>query len=403
MTAKKFMKTNTITKNVSAIIDSVRKSGDKALVDFARRFDKVNLSPAKIRIPKERIAKAPKLVDPMVRRALDECARRIREFHYQEKKHAPSTWSYTKNGVRLGQFYAPMSAVGIYVPGGRFSYPSTVLMTAIPALMAGVERVAIVTPPARLSDEILAAAQIAGVTEIYQMGGPAAVAALALGTKTIVPVDIIVGPGNALVTEAKRQLFGSVGIDLLAGPSELVVVADDSAPADFVAADMAAQAEHDPDSRSILISLSKELVKQVKRAIPAALLKQCDLVYEPSAARAAERANAFAGEHVQIILRHPHEILDRLKNGGAFFLGAWSPAVMGDYWAGPSHVLPTDRSARFASGLSVMTFLKRSSFMDISSGAFQKGAPAALAIAEKEGLVQHANALRLRQNTKESS
>ncbi len=363
----------------------------------------MNLSQSKIRIPKERIAKAPKLIDPMIRRALDECARRIREFHYQEKKHTPTTWSYTKNGVRLGQFYSPMSAVGIYVPGGRFSYPSTVLMTAIPALMAGVERVAIVTPPARLTDEILAAAHIAGVTEIYQVGGPAAIAALALGTKTISPVDLVIGPGNALVTEAKRQLFGQVGIDLLAGPSELVVVADDSAPAEFVAADMAAQAEHDPDSRSILISLSKELVKNVKAAIPSSLIKQCELIYEPSAQRAAEQANAFAGEHVQIMLRRPQDMLDGLKNGGAFFLGAWSPAVMGDYWAGPSHVLPTDRSARFASGLSVMTFLKRSSFIDISSGAFHKGVPAALAIAEKEGLLQHANALRLRQESKESS
>jgi histidinol dehydrogenase len=296
-----------------------------------------------------------------------------------------------------------MPAVGIYVPGGRFSYPSTVLMTAIPALMAGVERVAIVTPPARLSFELLAAAHIAGVTEIYQVGGPAAVAALALGTKTIAAVDMIVGPGNALVTEAKRQLFGTIGIDSIAGPSELVVVADESAPAEFVAADLAAQAEHDPDSRSVLISISKQLIKDVKAAIPKSLLGQCELVYEPTVKRAALKANALAAEHVQIILRNPTDVLDQLKNGGAFFLGAWSPAVMGDYWAGPSHVLPTDRSARFASGLSVMTFLKRSSFIDISSGAFQKGAPAALTIAEKEGLVQHANALRLRQNAKESS
>ncbi|MBS1982892.1 MAG: histidinol dehydrogenase, partial [Bdellovibrionales bacterium] len=266
-----------------------------------------------------------------------------------------------------------------------------------------VERVAIVTPPARLSNEILAAAQIAGVREIYQVGGPAAVAALALGTKTIAPVDIIIGPGNALVTEAKRQLFGTVGIDLLAGPSELVVVADDSVRPEFVAADMAAQAEHDPDSRSVLISLSKSLVNDVRKFIPPLLLKQCDLVYERNVARAADKANALAGEHVQIMMRQPHQVLDRLKNGGAFFIGAWSPAVMGDYWAGSSHVLPTDRSARFGSGLSVMTFLKRSSFIDVSMGAFLKGSPAALAIAEKEGLVQHANALRVRQNAKELS
>jgi len=281
-------------------------------------------------------------------------------------------------------------------PGGRYSYPSTLLMTAIPARLAGVRRIAVVTPPSRLSDEVLAAANLGGVTEIYRVGGPAAIAALAIGTKSIPRVDLIVGPGNALVTEAKRQLYGEVGIDLLAGPSELVVLADESAPAQYIAADMAAQAEHDPDSRAILISLSKELVSRVKALIPKQLANRCVLIYEPERTKAIAKANDFAGEHVQIFMQRPQDCLDTLKNGGAFFINDWSPAVMGDYWAGPSHVLPTGRSARFASGLSVMTFLKRSSLIDISGAAYKKGWLSAYKMAETEGLIQHARALKSR-------
>ncbi len=386
---------------VEKIIAGVRKRGDAELIALAKKFDKINLSAKRLRVPEGRIKQAPRNIAPEMRRALESCARRIQDFHYQEKKHTPQSWTYLKDGVRLGQNYSAISSVGIYVPGGRFAYPSTVLMTAIPARLAGVERIAIVTPPARLSDEILAAAHIAGVSEIYQVGGPAAVAALAIGTKTIAPVDLIIGPGNAFVTEAKRQLFGEVGIDLLAGPSELVVMADDSANPVFVAADMAAQAEHDPDSRSVLISLSKEFIKKVADELPPSLAKQCDLIYEPDVNKAAKKADALAGEHVQLMMRRPQELLDTLKNGGTFFLDNWSPAVMGDYWAGPSHVLPTGRSARFGSGLSVMTFMRRSSFVDISSGAFKKGAPAALQMAEAEGLVKHANALKVRMNEEE--
>lgn len=384
---------------VERVIADVRKRGDAALIDLLRKHDKVRMAPGRLRVAPSKIAQAPKNISPDMRRALEACARRIQDFHYQEKKHAPQSWTYIKDGVRLGQNYSPVSAVGIYVPGGRFSYPSTVLMTAIPARLAGVQRIAIVTPPARLTEEILAAAQIAGVNEIYQVGGPGAVAALAIGTKTIAPVDLIVGPGNAFVTEAKRQLFGEVGIDLLAGPSELVVLADDSANAAFIAADMAAQAEHDPDSRSILISLSRPLISKVRAELPKEIAGQCDLIYEPDARRAAKKADALAGEHVQVMLQRPQESLDYLKNGGTFFLDAWSPAVMGDYWAGPSHVLPTGRSARFGSGLSVSTFLRRSSFVGISSGAFRKGAPAALQLAEAEGLEKHARAIKIRLNS----
>ncbi len=383
---------------VENVIQDVRKNGDRALIKFAKKFDKVSLSKNAIRVPVSRLKDAVKRIADEKRKAIEACARRIQEFHWEERKHVPQSWTTSKGGVRLGQIYNAIASVGIYVPGGRFAYPSTVLMTAIPARLAGVERIAIVTPPARLSDEILAAAQIAGVKEIYQVGGPAAVAALALGTSTIPKVDLIVGPGNAFVTEAKRQLFGEVGIDLLAGPSELVVVADDSADAACIASDMAAQAEHDPDSKSILISTSKALIKDTKENLAKAIHKQCDFYFFADIKKAVAKANDCAGEHVELMVRRPQDCLDTLKNGGTFFIGKWSPTAMGDYWAGPSHVLPTGRSARFGSGLSVMTFLRRSSLVEISSAAYARGWTAAHQVAELEGLVQHARSLRIRMN-----
>lgn len=387
---------------VAGVIADVRRNGDAALIRLTARFDKIRLTPRTIRVPAERFRRAFEALDSDMRRALEACARRIQEFHYQEKKRVPQSWTYLKDGVRLGQIYSPIEAVGVYVPGGRFSYPSTLLMTAIPARLAGVRRIAVVTPPARLSNEILAAAHVAGVQELYQVGGPAAVAALAIGTRSIPRVDLIVGPGNAFVTEAKRQLFGEVGIDLLAGPSELAVLADDSANAELVAADMAAQAEHDPDARSYLIALTKKILSDVRARVPADLKSRCILIYEPDRRKAIARANELAAEHVQILLQRPQDCLDTLKSGGAFFVNQWSPAVMGDYWAGPSHVLPTGRSARFASGLSVMTFLKRSSLIEISGGAYRRGWTAAHKMAQSEGLTQHARSISSRMAGEES-
>jgi len=286
--------------------------------------------------------------------------------------------------------------VGVYVPGGRFAYPSTVLMAAIPAKIAGVEKVVVATPPKNLNQEVLAAAYLAGVDEIYQVGGPVAVAALAIGTKTIPKVDLIVGPGNAFVTEAKRQLFGEVAIDLLAGPSELVILADSSASADFLAADLMAQAEHDPMARTILISMDKDLLKKVKALVPREKLYQCQLIFESSVTKAIEKLNKFAGEHVELMVRNPQSLLARVKNAGALFIGPYSPAVMGDYWAGPSHVLPTGRSATFSSGLSVANFMKRSSLIEIGPKAFIKGGKAAFQMAMAEGLLQHAKSIKVR-------
>jgi histidinol dehydrogenase len=385
-----------IQKIVEQVIASVRKDGDRALVRLAKRFDGVTLTPSTIRVPRSEIKGSLGRITRENRQALIACAKRIRLFHEAERKRIPGSWAVKKGGVRLGQIFSPIASVGIYVPGGRFSYPSTLLMTAIPARLAGVKRIAVVTPPARLSDEILAAASLAGVDEIYQVGGPGALAALAVGTKVIPKVDFILGPGNALVTEAKRQLFGEVGIDLLAGPSELVVVADDSASVTYIAADMAAQAEHDPDSRSYLVATSKDLLSQVKSLLPSELLKRCEFEKARDLADAARKANERAGEHVEILVKDVEAVLKILKNGGAIFIGPGSPAVMGDYWAGPSHVLPTGRSARFGSGLSVLTFLKHSSLIEISDAAYRRGWQSAHQMAEMEGLSQHAHSLRVR-------
>jgi histidinol dehydrogenase len=390
------MNDKSVRNAVEKIIRDVRRDGDAVLVREIERFEKVKISPNKFRVPLSAIKTAAARIDADLKKALEACARRIQDFHYNERKHITQSWTMAKNGVRMGQIYNPVSAVGIYIPGGRFSYPSTLLMTAIPARLAGVERIVVVTPAARLTDEILVAAKIAGVEEIYRVGGPSAVAALAIGTKTIPKVDLIVGPGNAYVTEAKRQLFGEVGIDLLAGPSELVVLADESAPAKLIAADMAAQAEHGPDSKSYLVCTSAAVIKDVRKFIPKEFLRQCELIQERDLTRAIAKANDLAGEHVELFVKRPQVCLDNLKNGGTFFLGEWSPTAMGDYWAGSSHVLPTGRSARFASGLSVMTFMRRSSLIEISSGAYAKGWTAAYRMAQAEGLVRHAESLKVR-------
>jgi len=385
-----------ITKDVAAIIRRVRKDGDLAVIRFAKIFDGVNLQSRQLKISPAIIKEASKKIDSAMKTALTICAARIKSFHLKEKKSAGKSWAAIEKGVKLGQIVNPVESVGVYVPGGRFSYPSTVLMTVIPAKVAGVKRIALVSPPKNITPELLVAAGIAGVSEIYQVGGVQAIAALAIGTKTIPKVDLIIGPGNAYVTEAKRQLFGEVGIDLLAGPSELVVLADRTAKPEFVAADMAAQAEHDPMSRAILISTDNKLVASVRNLLPKAKLSQCRLIYQPNMAKAVGLVNNFAGEHVGIFVKNSVKIVREIKNGGAIFVGPYSPAVMGDYWAGPSHVLPTGRSARFSSGLSVANFLKRSSLIQITPQAFRNGGKFAYKMAMAEGLREHANSIKIR-------
>lgn len=381
---------------VARYLEDVRRRGDRAVADLLRRFDGSTLPPRAWRVPPAEARRALAALPRDRRRALEASARNIRFFHEAEKRHAARSWRVTTAGRTVGQDVRPVAAAGLYVPGGRFAYPSTVLMTAIPAAVAGVPRVVVATPPRHLTPEVLAACALAGVHEIYRIGGVAAIGALAFGTATVPAVDLIAGPGGAWVTEAKRQVFGTVGIDMLAGPSEIVVVADGSVPADFVAADLMAQAEHDPLARAVLISTDGGALGAIRAAVAPGFRAQCDFVKVASLAAAAREASRRAPEHLSLAVRNPAGLLKQIPNAGAAFLGPWSPVAAGDYWAGPSHVLPTGRSARFASGLSVQTFLKRTSVIGLSRAGLKAAVRDAALFAESEGLTHHARSLEAR-------
>lgn len=376
----------------------IKRRGDAAVAEALRRFDGVSLTPGRWRVPASRMRSALRGL-PVSRRAiLTQAARQIERFHKAERRRLGGSWMETRGGVTVGQRIGPVESAGLYVPGGRFAYPSTVLMTAIPAKAAGVRRVVMTTPPRHLSDEVLAAAALAGVDELYQIGGVAAVGALAFGTRTVRRVDLIVGPGGAWVTEAKRQVFGEAGIDLLAGPSEIVLLADRTVPPAYVAADMMAQAEHDPLARSTVISPEAKVLSAVRLAVEPRFRGQCGFVKAKDWKDAVDRANAAAPEHLSLMVRNPEALLKGVRNAGAVFLGPWSPVAAGDYWAGPSHVLPTGRSARFSSGLSVQTFMKRSSVIKLSAETIRRNADSIAELAEAEGLRYHAASLRARKS-----
>jgi histidinol dehydrogenase len=381
---------------VTAILEDIQRLGDNALRSALRRFDGVDLKPAQWQIPLSRAKAALKNLPGDSRRTLEECAQRVRAFHRAELSHAPGSWRERIGGTVVGQEVRPVEAVGAYVPGGRFAYPSTVLMTCIPARVAGVRRVVVCTPPKHLTDEVLAAVALAEVDELYQIGGVAAVGAMAYGTKTVRPVDLIVGPGGAWVTEAKRQVFGNVGIDMLAGPSEIVILADRSVPPEWLAADLMAQAEHDPLARATLIATDARVLSSVRQAVDPAYRGQCQFLKAGNWSEAVDRANSIAPEHLALAVNRPGTFVPLIRNAGAIFVGGTSPVAAGDYWAGPSHVLPTARSARFSSGLSVQTFMKRTSVMEISRSMMIKASPVIARFAEAEGLRQHARSARLR-------
>jgi histidinol dehydrogenase len=381
---------------VRRILEDVRKRGDAAVAAALRRFDGVNLRPTEWRIRPGELKAALGRLAPERRAILAESVKNVRRFHEAERRRAMTVWTETRRGVTVGQRVTPVDAAGLYVPGGRFAYPSTVFMTAVPAKAAGVRRVVMVTPPRHLTDEVKAAAWLSGVDEVYQIGGVAAVAALAFGTKTVKPVDLIVGPGGAWVTEAKRQVFGAVGLDALAGPSEVVLIADGSANPAFAAADMMAQAEHDPQARATLISTDAGVLAAARKAVAKEFLGQCRFLKARDLKTAAEASNRAAPEHLSLLVKNPKALLPSIRHAGAIFLGPWSPVAAGDYWAGPSHVLPTARSARFSSGLSVQTFWKRSSIIELTEAALNKNADGIAALAEAEGLVRHAASLKVR-------
>ncbi len=403
-----------VASDVRGIIDQVRQKGDDALVDFTMRFDKHALTAdlASWRIGKDQCKAAYQMLLPDTRAALDMAAERIRAYH---EGQLPADRDYRDDAnVRLGARWTAVEAAGLYVPGGRAAYPSSLLMNAIPAKVAGVDRLVVTTPTpqGQMNDLVLAAAHICGVDEIWRVGGAQAIAALAHGTRRIQPVDVVTGPGNAWVAEAKRQLYGVVGIDMVAGPSEILVIADEENDPDWIAADLLSQAEHDPSSQSILITDDANYAAAVEDAVDV-LLARIDtkmvarqswekngvvIVVDDLLAEAPALADRLAAEHVQLALEadQAEAIFSRIRHAGSVFLGRHTPEAIGDYVAGPNHVLPTGRRARFSSGLSVLDFMKRTSFISLDEQALSKIGPAAVALAEIEGLPAHAASVKVR-------
>lgn len=398
------------------IIHDVQKRGDAAVTEFSKRFDKASLSPKEFRVKDREIANAYKDISIPFIKSIQRAIKNIRT--YQEHIQIHSVPPLKDNGTILDTLYSPLDSVGVYVPGGAASYPSTVLMNTIPAQVAGVGRIIMTTPPAKdgtVPPERLVAANESGVHEIYKIGGAQAIAALAFGTKTIPKVDKIVGPGNVFVTLAKREIFGYAGIDMLAGPSEVLIVADNHANPSFVASDLLSQAEHTPGI-SILVTFSKSLVKQVKTELKKQITqlkrsidtKKCldkfgIILLARDIDECIKITNTLAPEHLQIMTRNPRGILSRIKHAGAIFLGPYTPVALGDYIAGPSHVLPTSGTARFSSGLSVNDFLKRSSVITYSKSALKDVYHDLAEISGIEGLDAHTRSVQIRLGTKRIS
>jgi histidinol dehydrogenase len=394
---------------VSKIIEDVRRRGDRALVDYAARFDKVSLDISELRVSSEMLRPVAQKVSTSVLLALRKAIENVRTFHERQRE---KSWSLTqKNGGQLGQRITPIESVGLYVPGGTAAYPSSVVMNVVPAQVAGVSRVVVTTPPRTIRDNPVVAVALVelGVEEVYQMGGAQAIAALAFGTKTIASVDKITGPGNKYVAAAKKLVFGIVGIDSIAGPSEVVIVADETARADFVAADLLAQSEHGEDASAVLITTSDELtsavVSELERQVSTlprrsiveqsisnygAIVKVTDL------AEACEIVNELAPEHLELLVDDTNALLPQIRNAGAIFIGPYSPEAVGDYFAGPNHVLPTGRTARFSSALGVYDFVKRTSVIEYSRTEMESAADMVAELALAEGLDAHARSANIR-------
>ena len=394
-----------------AIVDDVAMRGDAALLEATRKFDRLDLEASALRVAVPEIDAAVKACDATTLEALTFARDRIETFH---RRQLPKDERFTDPlGVELGWRWSAVEAVGLYVPGGTAAYPSSVLMNAVPAKVAGVARVVMVVPApdGKLNPLVLAAAHLSGVSEIYRVGGAQAVAALAYGTATIAPVAKIVGPGNAYVAAAKRLVFGKVGIDMIAGPSEVLVIADDTGNAGWIAADLLAQAEHDTSAQSILITASKKLADEVARAVEAQLstLPRADIaraswndfgaiILVKDLTDAIPIANAIAAEHLEIMTADPETLAAQIRNAGAIFLGPHTPEAIGDYVGGSNHVLPTARSARFSSGLSVLDFMKRTSILKCGPEQLRALGPAAMTLGQAEGLDAHSRSVGLRLN-----
>ncbi|MFN4159859.1 MAG: histidinol dehydrogenase [Gemmobacter sp.] len=394
---------------VAGIIADVRARGDAALIELTARFDRLDLTPATLAFSPDEIAAEVARVGPEDRAAIDLAADRIRAYHARQRPE-DAMWD-DASGARLGWRWTPVSAAGLYVPGGTASYPSSVLMNAIPAQVAGVGRLVIAcpTPGGAVNPLVLYAAQVAGVSTIYRIGGAQAVAALAYGTETIAPVDKITGPGNAWVAAAKRRVFGRVGIDMIAGPSEILVVADGNNDADWIALDLLSQAEHDASAQAILITtdaaFGRDVAAAVERIIPtlpraaiagASWAAHGAVITVRDLAQAVALTDRIAPEHLELCVADPEALAARITHAGAIFLGAWTPEAIGDYVGGPNHVLPTARSARFSSGLSVLDFMKRTTLARMTPASLAAIGPAAERLAASEGLHAHGASVRAR-------
>ena len=395
-------------ETVRKILKDVKERGDAAVLEYTKRFDRYDLSVEKLRVSPEEIRLAYDDVSKEELEALKEAAERIRRFHERQRQES---WHYEEEGITLGQMVRPLAIAGIYVPGGKASYPSSVLMNAIPAKVARVDRVVMCSPfpDGQTRPHVLVAADIAGVTEIYKVGGAQAVAAMAFGTATLPRVDKIVGPGNIFVALAKRLVFGVVDIDMIAGPSEILIVAEHSANPSYVAADMLSQAEHDEEAVPILVTPEEELAREVmvelekqkntlsrKSIIEASLSKQCRLLVTETLEEAVDLANRLAPEHLELALEDPEYWVEKIQNAGAIFLGHYTPEAVGDYLAGPNHVLPTSGTARFSSPLGVYDFVKRTSLISYSQEALEKCSKTVTLLAEMEDLGAHANSVKMR-------
>ncbi len=395
-------------ETVRNILQDVRQNGDSAVLEYTHRFDRHEMPLEQLRVTADEIKQAYAKVKPEQIDALKLAAKNIREFH---QRQVQESWEYRQDEVLLGQMIRPLEIVGIYVPGGKASYPSSVLMNAIPAKVAGVERIIMCSPApdGEFSPHALVAADLAGVAEIFKIGGAQAVAGMAFGTASIPRVDKIVGPGNIYVALAKRMVFGVVDIDMIAGPSEILIVADETARAEFVAADLLSQAEHDEEAVTILVTASESLAKEVleeldkqkkqrnrKAIIGSSLDSHCRLLVVASLIDGIDLANRIAPEHLELAVENPESWAKKIKNAGAIFLGNFTPEAMGDYLAGPNHVLPTSGTARFSSPLGVYDFIKRTSLIGYSKTALQKNADSVTILAEMEDLDAHAEAVKIR-------
>lgn len=380
---------------VTDIISNIQTKGDSAVINYLKKFDGVSFKSAKdLRVTDRQINEAVKKVSPALKKAIKASYANVLAFHKKEYSNIKKQWLITDSIKSVGQIYRPIEAVGIYVPGGRFSYPSSVIMNAVAAKVAGVKRIVMMTPPKKMSNEVLFAAKICGIKEIYTIGGAVAIAVLAYGTKTIKPVNMIVGPGNAYVNEAKRLVFGKVGIDSLAGPSEVAIIADSGADKDYVLYDLLAQTEHDTMAKAYLLCSSKEIINYIKKNFDKEKLNQVK-IFNVDTKKAIEMVNDIAPEHLELLVKNAKQAVARIYNAGAIFVGYNTATAVGDYWAGPSHVLPTNASAKYSSGLSVMTFMKRSSYIELKkvNSVIKKQIAD---FANAEGLLNHKKSVEVR-------